>query len=288
MDYENKQQKGILKFYMEGLMKVRDQIKLTNDLFKAGFCSQIWGINETSKHYDYVLAGEKQRDLNNSAWRGQQRKVLNKIMDIGYGVGIAVAKDCQHVFMQNYTDIYHMWQESELDDFFIKMEEEYNYKLDDVDKELLLDYAYCVISVKANIIQGCDNKEIAERTCLSVEEVRKIRYDEVITGVDVKEHIAVEVVIKKNIEFVIDSLYKNIRSEEAIVNIVEPFLSLDDVEKIDRFKDFPNSKIILNRFKEDLIIKWLEPLYLEENTDKEDIDMEKIKIVREIAYHDKI
>ena len=269
-------------------MKVDNQLQITNDLFKAGFCSQIWGINESSKHYNYVLVGEKRRELNNTAWEGQRRRSLNKIMDIGYGVGVAVAKDCQHAFMRFYTDIYHMWQESELDDFFIKMEEEYNYKLDEIDKELLLDYAYCVMSVKANIIQGCDNKEITERTCLPVEEIRKIRYDEVTTGVDVKEHIAVEVVIKKNMEFVINSLYKNILSKEDIVNTVEPFLSIEDVDKIDKFKDFPNSKTILNRIKEDLVVKWLEPLYLEENTDKEDIDMEKVKIVRRIVYHDTI
>lgn len=30
-----------------------------------------------------------------------------------------------------------------------------------------------------------------------LEEIRRIRYDEITTGVDVKEHIAVEVVIKK-------------------------------------------------------------------------------------------
>lgn len=269
-------------------MKVDNQLQITNDLFKAGFCSQIWGINERSKHYNYVLVGEKRRELNNSAWEGQRRRSLNKIMDIGYGVGVAVAKDCKHAFMQFYTDIYHMWQKSELDDFFIEVKEEYNYELDEIDKELLLDYAYCVISTKANIIQGCDNKEIAERTDLSIEEVRKIRYDEIITGVDVKEHIAVDVVVKKNIEFVINSLHKNILSKEEIVNTVEPFLSVEDVEKIDKFKDFPNAKSILNRFKEDLIVKWLEPLYLEESADKQDIDMEKVNIVREIVYHDRI
>lgn len=86
----------------------------------------------------------------------------------------------------------------------------------------------------------------------------------------------------------INSLYKNILSKEDIVNTVEPFLLIEDVDKIDKFKDFPNSKTILNRIKEDLVVKWLEPLYLEENTDKEDIDMEKVKIVRRIVYHDTI
>lgn len=175
-------------FIRRNLVKIENQLSVTNALFKAGFCKEIW---YNRKHTIYIKEAEKLRNLHSKAWSGQRRETLQKAMDIGYGV-------------------------------------------------------------------------------------------------DVKEHIAVEVVIKKNMEFVINSLYKNILSKEDIVNTVEPFLSIEDVDKIDKFKDFPNSKTILNRIKEDLVVKWLEPLYLEENTDKEDIDMEKVKIVRRIVYHDTI
>ena len=111
----------------------------------------------------------------------------------GYGVGVDVAKDCKHDFRGFYSDRYYTWTEGELEDCFKKIKEKYNYVPDSEDKKLLVDYALDIINVKKYIKQGFSNEEISNEIKLSVEDIRKIRYEEVTIHVYFREQVVVEV-----------------------------------------------------------------------------------------------
>lgn len=66
-------------------MKIENQLSVTNALFKAGFCKEIW---YNRKHTIYIKEAEKLRNLHSKAWSGQRRETLQKAMDIGYGVDV--------------------------------------------------------------------------------------------------------------------------------------------------------------------------------------------------------
>lgn len=183
-------------------MKIENQLSVTNALFKAGFCKEIW---YNRKHTIYIKEAEKLRNLHSKAWSGQRRETLQKAMDIGYGVGVDVAKDCKHDFRGFYSDRYYTWTEGELEDCFKKIKEKYNYVPDSEDKKLLVDYALDIINVKKYIKQGFSNEEISNEIKLSVEDIRKIRYEEVTIHVYFREQVVVEVRLEKYIKLVLEN-----------------------------------------------------------------------------------
>lgn len=208
-------------------------------------------------------------------------------MDIGYGVGVDVAKDCKHDFRGFYSDRYYTWTEGELEDCFKKIKEKYNYVPDSEDKKLLVDYALDIINVKKYIKQGFSNEEISNEIKLSVEDIRKIRYEEVTIHVYFREQVVVEVRLEKYIKLVLEN--KLNLTKEQLFHVTSPFLTLKDIEELEKLKIAPNSNNAIKRYAEDLMVDWLQPLYFYEyDCDPKIIDMEKVDIIRNIAYRHQI
>lgn len=229
-------------------MKIENQQSITNTLFKAGFCKEIW---DNKKRSTYIEEAEKLRDLHNKAWVGQRKETLKKAMDIGYEVGIAVAKDCKQNFLGFDFNPYHhhTWSEEE----FIK--------------------------------QGFTNEEIANKIRLSVNDVRTIRYYEITASVDSKEQVVVEVRLEEYIKLVLKNEFN--LTKKRLSSVTSPFLTQENIEDLKKLKMVPDSKDAITRYAEDLMLDWLQPLYLEEydcveqyDCDTNLIDMEKVEIVR--------
>ena len=263
-------------------MKIENQQSITNTLFKAGFCKEIW---DNKKHSSYIEEAEKLRDLHNKAWVGQRKETLKKAMDIGYEVGIAVAKDCKQEFLKFYTDRYHTWTEKKLDDSIKNIREKYNYVLDPEDKKLLVDYALDIVNAKEYIKQGFTNEEIANKIGLSEKYVRTIRYYEITACVDFKEQVVVEVKLEYYIKLVLENEFN--LTKEQFAAATSPFLTKENIEDLEKLKMGPDSKAAITRYAEDLMLFWLQPLYLDEydcienySCNPDLIDMERIEIVR--------
>lgn len=265
-------------------MKIETQLSATNALFKAGFCREIW---DNKKHTTYIEEAEKLRDLHNKAWAGQRRETLKKAMDTGYAVGIAVAKDCKQDFLGFDSDPYHYhtWTEEELDDSIKNIREKYNYVLDPEDKKLLVDYALDIVNTKEYIKQGFTNEEIANKIRLSVNDVRTIRYYEITASVDFKEQVVVEVRLEEYIKLVFKNEFN--LTKEQLSSVTSPFLTQKTIEDLEKLKMGPDSKAAITRYAEDLMLFWLQPLYLDEydcienySCNPDLIDMERIEIVR--------
>lgn len=265
-------------------MKIENQQSITNTLFKAGFCKKIW---DNKKRSTYIEEAEKLRDLHNKTWVGQRKETLKKAMDIGYEVGIAVAKDCKRNFLGFDFDPYHhhTWSEEELDDSIKNIREKYNYVLDPEDKKLLVDYALDIVNTKEYIKQGFSNEEIANKIRLSVNDVRTIRYYEITASVDFKEQVVVEVRLEEYIKLVLKNEFN--LTKKRLSSVTSPFLTQENIEDLKKLKMVPDSKDAITRYAEDLMLDWLQPLYLEEydcveqyDCDTNLIDMEKVEIVR--------
>ena len=264
-------------------MKIENQLSVTNALFKAGFCKEIW---ENKKHVDYILEAEKLRNLHSRAWTGQRKETLKKAMDVAYAVGIAVAKDCKQNFLGFDSDRYHyhVWTE-ELDNPIKNIREKYNYVLDAEDKKLLVDYALDIVNTKEYIKQGFSNEEIADKIRLSSDDVRTIRYYEITASVDFKEQVVVEVRLENYIKLILENEFN--LTKEQLSSVTSPFLTQENIEDLEKLKMGPDSKDAITRYAEDLMLVWLQPLYLDEydcienyNCDSNLIDTEKIEIVR--------
>lgn len=151
-------------------MKVENQLDLTNVFFKAGFCTEIWGTDQDTKNLDFIITAEKQRKFHNKAWNGQRKESLNKIMDIGFEVGVEVAKECQEDFLSITGQNCHEWAENELDGYLQKIKERHNYKTDKGDKYLIESFAYDVAGAKMYIRQKQE-----DMTYLTDDVMEKIR-----------------------------------------------------------------------------------------------------------------
>ena len=150
-----------------------------------------------------------------------------------------------------------------------------------------MDYALDIINVKKYIKQGFSNEEISNEIKLSVEDIRKIRYEEVTIHVYFRERVVVEVRLEKYIKLVLEN--KLNLTKEQLFHVTSPFLTLKDIEELEKLKIAPNSNNAIKRYAEDLMVDWLQPLYFYEyDCDPKIIDMEKVDIIRKIAYRHQI
>lgn len=78
-------------------------------------------------------------------------------------------------------------------------------------------------------------------------------------------------------------------TKEQLFHVTSPFLTLKDIEELEKLKIAPNSNNAIKRYAEDLMVDWLQPLYFYEyDCDPKIIDMEKVDIIRKIAYRHQI
>lgn len=136
-----------------------------------------------------------------------------------------------------------------------------------------------IIHVKKYIKQGFTNEEIANKMGFSVEDIRIIRLYVVTACVDFKEQVVVEVRLEEYIKLVLRNEFN--LTKEQLSSVTSPFLTLKDIEELQKLKMSPDSKSTITKYAEDLMLSWLQPLYWEEyDCDPNLIDMEKVGIVR--------
>lgn len=121
-------------------------------------CVEFWGISKQAKHIDYIHAVQKE-----------------DFSDIGYSIGLEVAKECKDKFLYVKSSEFQNWCDTEIPKYLESLEEKYNYKADDYDKKLIASYIADVTEVKNFFKQKYSIKEICDYTYILPLDVDKIQ-----------------------------------------------------------------------------------------------------------------